>query len=170
MSDITRKEVINILDNPGTRLTNTEYTEDELCTAHMFIVDSLKSDEADIHVCSRESIFLDDAIKAMDDLEREDYETYGCSIPEGFDGERAKEALKKLPSIQPKVGHWIIDEERKADYKDVFGNRHTTYHYSVHCEDCDFHWDYSTDKEGSTPSNYCPKCGAKMELYKGESE
>lgn len=41
------------------------------------------------------------AIKAMDDLEQEDIELYGCSIPEGFDGKRAIEALQKLPSVNP---------------------------------------------------------------------
>ena len=33
--------------------------------------------------------------RILDDLEREDIETYGCKIPEGFDAERAKEAIKK---------------------------------------------------------------------------
>ena len=41
------------------------------------------------------------AIKAMDDLEQEDIERYSCSIPEGFDGKRAIEALQKLPSVTP---------------------------------------------------------------------
>lgn len=49
------------------------------------------------------------AIKAMDELENEDIEAYGCLIPEGFDGERARQAICMLPSIQPqpKTGHWI---------------------------------------------------------------
>lgn len=38
-------------------------------------------------------IELEDALKAMDELEREDIETYGCRIQEGFDAERAKMAL-----------------------------------------------------------------------------
>jgi hypothetical protein len=42
------------------------------------------------------------AIDKMQELEDEDDEMYGCSIPEGFDGKRAIEALKTLPSIQPK--------------------------------------------------------------------
>lgn len=41
------------------------------------------------------------AIDAMMRLEKEDDELYGCSIPEGFDGKRAKEELEKLPSAQP---------------------------------------------------------------------
>ena len=36
-------------------------------------------------------------IKTMDELEQEDIEAYGCSIPEGFDGERARLALLLLP-------------------------------------------------------------------------
>jgi hypothetical protein len=40
------------------------------------------------------------AIDKMQELEDEDIEAYGCSIPEGFDGKRAIEALKSLPSIQ----------------------------------------------------------------------
>lgn len=40
-----------------------------------------------------------EAIKAMNDLEQEDIEQYGCHIPEGFDGKRAIEALQSLPSV-----------------------------------------------------------------------
>ena len=42
-----------------------------------------------------------DAIKAMDELEKEDVEAYGCKIPEGFDGERARLAICLLPSVKP---------------------------------------------------------------------
>lgn len=40
------------------------------------------------------------AIDKMQELEDEDIEAYGCLIPEGFDGKRAIEALKTLPSIR----------------------------------------------------------------------
>ena len=43
----------------------------------------------------------EDAIDAMYRLEAEDIETYGCSIPEGFDSKPAIEALKALPSAEP---------------------------------------------------------------------
>lgn len=43
------------------------------------------------------------AIDKMQELEDEDIKAYGCSIPEGFDGKRAIEALKALPSVQPKA-------------------------------------------------------------------
>ncbi len=42
-----------------------------------------------------------DAIEAMLQLERDDEEDYGASIPEGFDGARAVEALNKLPVVEP---------------------------------------------------------------------
>lgn len=41
------------------------------------------------------------AIDAMYRLEAEDIETYGCSIPEGFDAKPAVEALEALPSAEP---------------------------------------------------------------------
>jgi len=54
-----------------------------------------------------------DAINAMMALQAEDDEAYGCHIPEGFDGERAKEALKQLPSAQ----QWIPVSERLPEKK-----------------------------------------------------
>ena len=54
-----------------------------------------------------------DAINAMMALKQEDDERYGCEIPEGFDGQRAVEALEKLPSAEP---------ERKI----------------IYCKDCKF--------------------------------
>ena len=47
-----------------------------------------------------------DVIDAMYQLEAEDIETYGCSIPEGFDAKPAVEALKALPSAEPER-KWI---------------------------------------------------------------
>ena len=51
------------------------------------------------------------AIDCMVLLQREDEETYGVSIPEGFDGDRAAEALNRLPSAQ----QWIPCSERLPD-------------------------------------------------------
>ena len=53
-------------------------------------------------IVSEDCISRQQAIDKMQELEDEDDEMYGCSIPEGFDGKRAIEALKVLPSIQPK--------------------------------------------------------------------
>ena len=48
------------------------------------------------------------AISAMYLLQIEDEETYGgCSIPEGFDGERAADALRRLPSAEPELIHCL---------------------------------------------------------------
>lgn len=63
---------------------------------------------------TKENLVVEDAISRqqaidkMQELEDEDNEMYGCSIPEGFDGKRATEALKALPSIQPK---WISSDD-----------------------------------------------------------
>lgn len=66
-----------------------------------------------------------DAIDAMMALKKEDDEMYGCSIPEGFDGIRAAEALRGLPSAE----QWIpftmrepTEEEREMfpDWDFVF--------------------------------------------------
>ena len=44
-------------------------------------------------------ISLDHAIAAMLQEQEEDIEAYGCSIPEGFDGDRAVRVLKQLPTM-----------------------------------------------------------------------
>lgn len=49
------------------------------------------------------------AIETMLKLQDEDIETYGTSIPEGFDGDRAVTALKALSPAQP---GWIPVTER----------------------------------------------------------
>ena len=49
------------------------------------------------------------AMEAMRILEAEDNETYGCSIPECFDSDRAVEALKKLPSAEQEEFEWCTD-------------------------------------------------------------
>ena len=48
------------------------------------------------------------AIDAMLALGLEDYEAYGAWIREGFDGERAAEAIRSIPSAQ----RWIPVSER----------------------------------------------------------
>ena len=51
------------------------------------------------------------AIDAMIALQNEDIEAYGCAIREGFDGDRATEALRELPSAR----QWIRCSERLPD-------------------------------------------------------
>lgn len=45
---------------------------------------------------SKDCISRQAAIDKMQELEDEDIKAYGCSIPEGFDGQRAIRALKTL--------------------------------------------------------------------------
>ena len=64
--------------------------------------------------------------------------------------------LMKLPSVQPsRKGHWIVD--RKVVDK---SRKPTTYHFDTHCSECGFKYAYTTDKEGSLVSNFCPNCGS----------
>ena len=95
------------------------------------------------------------AIDAMLRLQAEDDEAYGCHIPEGFDGERAKEVLEQLPSAEPerKKGKWIEKkvseetciEEWQVAKCSVCGKYHTTPYL------------YYFDEY-----NFCPCCGADM--------
>lgn len=57
-----------------------------------------------------------EAIDCMMRLQREDEEAYGASIPEGFDGDRAAEALMQLPSVQPQK---VCVAEVKVDIDDI---------------------------------------------------
>ena len=71
--------------------------------------DTIIDMQPSIQPTTKENLVVEDcisrqqAIDKMQELEDEDDEMYGCSIPEGFDGKRAIEALKTLPSIQPKT-------------------------------------------------------------------
>lgn len=69
----------------------------------------------------KDTIYRQDAIDAMMQLQDEDIEAYGCEIPEGFDGDRAVMALRKLPSAEPVIkckdcGYW---NEGRCDYFSV---------------------------------------------------
>ena len=58
-----------------------------------------------------------------------------------------RDKIKGLPSIQPVTGKWETDEVCCSD----------GYKYTVtYCSECDEQVDYMT--------NYCPNCGAKMEV------
>lgn len=63
-----------------------------------------------------DAISRQQAIEKMQELEDEDIEAYGCAIPEGFDGERAIEALNTLPSIQP-IAKMVDPQESEAEYR-----------------------------------------------------
>ena len=85
------------------------------------------------------------AIDAMRTLKKEDDEMYGCEIPEGFDGERAVEALESLPAIS-------VKRTAKVKKKGLYtGAIHTG-----HCGNCGGH-------VVSTYDRFCHSCGAKLE-------
>jgi len=56
-----------------------------------------------------DTISRQSAIGAMKRLYDEDLEAYGCEIPETFDCDRAIEALKELPSVQPTLYGYDVD-------------------------------------------------------------
>ena len=95
-----------------------------------------------------------DAIDAMYRLEAEDIETYGCSIPEGFDAKPAVEALEALPSAEP--------ERKKGEWRHLGGDEWC-------CTNCGYV--LSTEGAWEHPKeqgkDYCEHCGADM---RGEYE
>lgn len=77
-------------------------------------------------------------------------EKYYCELKEMLINERKIGNIKELPSVTPKakVGKWIADVDRWGDIiTTVNGYR---------CSECNT---FDTDKD-----NYCPMCGAKMEV------
>ena len=91
-----------------------------------------------------DAISRQEAIKSMNDLEQEDIEQYGCSIPEGFDGKRAIEALQSLPSFTPKqkMGHWVPTDKTWVGINE--------------CSICGYR------KDVHHKMDFCPSCGADM--------
>ena len=69
--------------------------------------------------------------------------------------------LRDLPSVTQKSGEWIIDREVVDKSR-----KPTTFYFDTHCSECGFKYAYTTDKEDSIPTNYCPNCGARMESEK----
>ncbi len=93
-----------------------------------------------------------DAVKTMAELEQEDIKAYGCSVPEGFDGLRAINAICALKSVQPrqKTGCWFVDE-RPGGNRDVVCSNCEQPIFKYHKLDFDYR------------PKYCPNCGTKME-------
>ena len=82
---------------------------------------------------------------------------------DGYLGQAIDMAIKALKQ-EPRKGHWIIDTHKIR----AFGEKNETHDYSVHCDKCNYAWDYTTDKEGSLVSNFCPNCGAEMKMNEVE--
>ena len=128
---------MNIIIQNGEVLSEPhEVTSDEYEKYDMFIGD--KGDEGD------RAISLNDAIKCVESHE------YTLKV--------ATE-LRKLPSVTPKTGHWIDDNENELDAQ--YG-RHL-----YKCSECNT---YANDYVGGTEDwwdikkpNYCPNCSAKMD-------
>ncbi len=99
----------------------------------------------DIETCD-EAISRSEAIKAMDELEQEDAETYGCQIPEGFDAERAKQALRALPPVWVRPsGKWIPNKAMRRLSNCSYCKALSTVH-----------------------SDFCSHCGADMRRIKDD--
>ena len=88
----------------------------------------------------------EDAIKAMKILEAEDNKTYGCSIPECFDSDKAIKALNELPSAEL--------EELKAQKPETRAKVRRGWGFAM-CESC--------KKRVYENDIYCSHCGAKLE-------
>ena len=64
-------------------------------------------------------------------------------------------------------GEWVVDRKvidrtrQMSSYK-CGDERTNTYYLDVHCSECGFKYAYTTYKEDSIPTNYCPNCGVKM--------
>ena len=97
---MTREEAIHFANCLKNNYTIDFNDMEEFCD---MVIKALKQEPCDC-------ISRQQAVDKMQELEDEDIEMYGCSIPEGFDGKRAIEALNTLPSIQPKT-----DFEHKAE-------------------------------------------------------
>ena len=87
------------------------------------------------------------AMDAMDKLKQEDVDNKFISrISEIFDSQRAKQAIRLLPSVQLKIktGRW------KKCWYDLI--THATFDFQCSC--CGQH--------STSTHSYCPNCGAKM--------
>ena len=104
-------------------------------------------------------IDADVAKKAMQKLEDDDFELYGCDIPEGFHADRAIKVIDNIPiaDVQAvKHGKWGKVTE-PLGWQDV---------ECASCSICgesyilDEEHDFDTTKE---LFNFCPNCGARMD-------
>ena len=126
----------------------------------------------------KDTIYRQDAIDAMMQLQDEDIEAYGCEIPEGFDGDRAVMALRKLPSAEPRCIATIqlsreqLDEAFEKVKADILSVKPKTGKWILHespdiyhCSDCECPfcgWETVYDKNPEL--KWCACCGARLEV------
>lgn len=130
-----REEIIRLLENA----VETVYERPQTRTAQA-IEEAIKLIEQEpCEDCiSREKVF-----EMIDTCNSDGLKGIFCSYA---DGERFKEYIKKLPSVQPKMG----EEPKRGHW--------------IYWSDFPFRWE--CDKCGGlfkTDFNFCPNCGAKME-------
>ena len=77
-----------------------------------------------------------------------------CTIEEFIS--RLRDKLSKLPSVQPKTGHWIKDTYQSAHCSNCGQIQRTNGQDTT--KNCNIHYALYP---------YCPKCGAKMEKNVG---
>lgn len=108
------------------------------------------------------------AIQALEQQPCEDEDNVSKSTAAAFQfgtamgfAEKYDEMDRVIKAVMPKekTGHWIVDWSATSRLN---RDRSLTYEYHVHCDNCGYRWDYTTDKKGSLVSNYCPNCGARM--------
>lgn len=56
------------------------------------------------------------------------------------------------------MSYWIVDRSRVI----ACGSDIELHEYSVHCENCEYQWEYTTSIRGKMPGKYCPNCGKPM--------
>lgn len=117
------------------------------------------------------------AIDAMMKLQAEDDEAYGCHIPEGFDGERAKEALESLPSAQSEVTEEEVKEYCYKRCLSIIDSALLKKYASVQpeivrCKDCRHGVDYYHDGDCycSNPKWGLEYFGGSWEFYCADAE
>lgn len=69
----------------------------------------------------------------------------------GFVRSIAVRAIRNMPSVEPKHGHWDIEIS------------HDGYQATYHCSECGHQFKWIYDRVFPPVFKYCQKCGAKME-------
>ena len=132
------------------------------------VVKELSEHGTDLAEVGTEAITKQQAIDALRKLREEDIEDYGCEIPEGFNQDhldRATFAIKQLPPIQPKRGKWIEDKGQQTLMQNFIERGEVWRVCSVCGAGHMIGHKYESDKAyHETYHNFCPHCGAKMEV------